>query len=167
MRIKGMNANPPFIDEHIDLARKAAAVMSLRIGADRDDLESAAMDGLMRAGRTFDPHAGTRFATYATAVIHNRMVDAGRRESCRKSRLTGLFPNTRIAQNEPVRDARRLVCRCFSVLSLDQKKLLVRHYMRKATLAELARRHGVTTSAIGYRIRRAVEQCQSQVTLDE
>ena len=43
-------------------------------GGDQDDLEQAAIGGLMRAARKFDPDRGVRFSTYATWWIRQALA---------------------------------------------------------------------------------------------
>lgn len=49
-------------------------------GVNEQDLKQEGMIGLLNAARTFKDDKGAKFETYASTVIHNRMIDVVRKE---------------------------------------------------------------------------------------
>ncbi|HET9732075.1 MAG TPA: sigma-70 family RNA polymerase sigma factor [Acidimicrobiales bacterium] len=65
------------VESHLPLARQVAATAARRLPRHvvRDDLESAALEGLAAAAAAFDPGRGTPFAQFARLRIHGAVVD--------------------------------------------------------------------------------------------
>lgn len=63
-----MSADNSFITEHLGLVRSIAAKFCGR-GIDYDELYSAGLMGLVKAGNRFEPERGLKFSTYAVPVI--------------------------------------------------------------------------------------------------
>ena len=61
------------VQAHLPYARKWGRWYHLKYGLDRDDLTSAAIDGLIEASRRFDPNRGYAFATYAKWWVQQRL----------------------------------------------------------------------------------------------
>lgn len=64
--------------EHLPLARRIAASMARRMPLPLDDVESAAMLGLVHAARDFDASRGAPFAAYADRRIRGAIQDEAR-----------------------------------------------------------------------------------------
>ncbi len=70
-----------FICEHIELVRKVASRLALRLPphVNLDDLEGAGIPGLLEAVDTYDPEKDVEFAAYAQARIRGAILDELRR----------------------------------------------------------------------------------------
>lgn len=155
-----------FIRAHMGLAGRAVGRMLGQFPwLDADELASQANLGLLRAARFYRPERGVRFSTYAMTVIGNRLIDVQRAE-CRRRRhevpvanLTHVPAPRRRSHDE----GRRELCRLLRPLSLEQKKLLVAHYLHRMTHARLARRLGIGPSTVRARLRRALERCRREL----
>jgi RNA polymerase sigma factor for flagellar operon FliA len=64
--------------EHLPLARRIASAMARRLPMPRDDIESAAMLGLVQAARDFDVGKGAAFNVYADRRIRGAIQDEAR-----------------------------------------------------------------------------------------
>ena len=63
-------------------------------GVSEQDLKQEGMIGLLNAARTFKNDKGAKFETYASTVIHNRMIDVVRKEKAdRKELVTTIQDN--------------------------------------------------------------------------
>ncbi len=74
-------ARDRLIERHIPLVRYFAQRMATSLGAraDRDELTSAGMLGLLDAVESYDPERGYRFSTFAAPRIRGAMLDELRR----------------------------------------------------------------------------------------
>jgi len=70
-------ARDGLVESHMDYARGLALHLALRLPrcVDREELESDAYMGLLKAAAGFDPGRGAGFRTYATRRIVGEMVD--------------------------------------------------------------------------------------------
>lgn len=76
------------VSRHFAWAQKRARRFSARTpNTDADDIESAAMAGLVRAGVNYNPDTGNVFATYAGAVVDDYMKKEVQRGWTRQNRF--------------------------------------------------------------------------------
>lgn len=61
-------------------------------GLDQEDLFQEAMLALWKAEHTFDPQRGVKFATYASRVINNRLIDIVRKHRAQYEEPIGDLP---------------------------------------------------------------------------
>ena len=79
------------VANHFEFARKMARIFAGKCTypkLDRDECESAALKGLVRAGELFDPTRGHVFATYAGTAVRN-CLRRYRKTELRRLRLVG------------------------------------------------------------------------------
>jgi len=71
------------VEAHLDLARKAAALVFPRVRAhiEFDDLVALATTGLAEAAQRFDPDRGVAFKTFAWYRVQGAIVDGLRRQT--------------------------------------------------------------------------------------
>ena len=179
------------IEDHVAFAASLARGMRSRLPScvDRDELESDAYLGLIRAARTFDPSRGVQFRTFATRHINGAMIDGLRKRNHLRLRLPqrtiwsldtpvgcldghptmlgDTLPDTR---SRPVDHQVEMTDEIESVMvRMDgsSRKLLADTYLRGMQRKQIARRDGVTPSAISSRLKtvhRRLEamRCQDQ-----
>ena len=63
--------------EHVGLVKYIVGRVAVRLpdSVDREDLESAGIVGLIKAADRYEPCRGTKFATYASAVIRGEVME--------------------------------------------------------------------------------------------
>lgn len=74
---------------NLDRARRMASIAAERSGADPDELESAALMGLVDAAGSFDPGRGLSFATLMVIRVRGAIADAQRNMLPRSYRRPG------------------------------------------------------------------------------
>jgi RNA polymerase sigma factor (sigma-70 family) len=144
-------------------------------GAERDDLVSWGLLGLLSAARAFDPERGLRFSTLAALAIERSITRGAMQADNQKPRtlsldecLTeGTQSDGEIRWVETIRDegAEReimrteelaLVRRAMSRLRPEQQGLIHAHFFQGYSLADLARQWGTTRQAVAGQLRRAL-----------
>ncbi len=74
------------LEKYKPLVRKIAKTESFKIsGGDHDDLLQEGMIGLMKAAKSFDPHKGASFFTFAALCIKRQMISAVRASNMDKN----------------------------------------------------------------------------------
>jgi RNA polymerase sigma factor (sigma-70 family) len=145
-------------------------------GAEREDLVSWGLMGLLSAARAFDPSRGLRFSTLATLAIERSIMRGAMQADSRKARTLSLDEalndggagegETRWV--EMIRDegAEReigrteemaLLRRGMQRLRPEQQRLIQAHFFQGYSLADLARSWGTTRQAVAGQLRRALK----------
>lgn len=139
---------------HYAMAWKLARRFQRRTGLDLDDCVSAAMHGLMRAARNFDPARGIKFTTYGwngvQLALRNQLRRAARDAECRAlARPT--------ARAGPPRPDEMLVAR----ETRAHRRRVADDVMREATERDarivMGRSNGMTLEACGALVGRTKE----------
>ena len=105
------SARQRLIEDHLDLARKAAAVLHPRVREhlDFEELVALGQTGLAEAASRFDPTRGASFATFAYYRVQGEMIDGLRRMTNLPRRvwakLLALRAAGDILENQAERDA--------------------------------------------------------------
>ena len=105
------SARQRLIEDHLDLARKAAAVLHPRVREhlDFEELVALGVTGLAEAASRFDPTRGASFATFAYYRVQGEMIDGLRRMTNLPRRvwakLLALRAAGDILENQAERDA--------------------------------------------------------------
>lgn len=145
-------------------------------GAEREDLVSWGLMGLLSAARAFDPGRGLRFSTLATMAIERSIMRGAMQADSRKNGTLSLDEalnegsggdgETRWVEMIPDEDAERemtrteelaLLRRGLSVLRPEQQRLIQAHFFHGYSLADLARQWGTTRQAVAGQLRRALK----------
>lgn len=145
-------------------------------GAEREDLVSWGLLGLLSAARAFDPGRGLRFSTLATLAIERSIMRGAMQADARKARTLSLDEALNDAGAgegetrwvEMIRDdaAERemgrteemaLLRRGMSRLRPEQVRLIQAHFFHGYSLADLARQWGTTRQAVAGQLRRALK----------
>lgn len=144
-------------------------------GADREDLVSWGLLGLLSAARAFDPGRGLRFSTLAALSIERSIMRGAMRASTQRGNALSLDEalseknsegETRWvetlrddrAEREMVRteDLAQLR-RAMTGLRPEQQRLIQAHFFQGHSLADLARSWGTTRQAVAGQLRRALK----------
>ena len=144
-------------------------------GADRDDLVSWGLLGLLSAARAFDPERGFRFSTLAALAIERSIARGAMQADSKKGRTLSLDEvlsesgsgeaDTRwvemirdeAAEREMTRTEEMALLRGgLSRLRPQQQQLIQAHFFQGHSLAELARQWGTTRQAVAGQLRRAL-----------
>ncbi len=144
------------------------------ISAEREDLVSWGLLGLLSAARAFDPERGLRFSTLAALAIERSITRGVMQADNHQGKLLSLDDmvhgdsgeaETRWAELIPDEtasiDLRRtedlaLVRRALKRLRPDQQQLIEAHFFLGYSLADLARESGTTRQAVAGQVRRAL-----------
>lgn len=144
-------------------------------GADREDLVSWGLLGLLSAARAFDPSRGLRFSTLAALSIERSIMRGAMRASSQRGNalsldeaLTEKSGDGETRWVETLRDdrAEREMLRTEDLAQLrlamnglrpDQQRLIQAHFFLGHSLAELARNWGTTRQAVAGQLRRALK----------
>ncbi len=144
------------------------------ISAEREDLVSWGLLGLLSAARAFDPERGLRFSTLAALAIERSITRGVMQADNHQGKLLSLDDmvhgdsgeaETRWAELIPDEtasiDLRRtedlaLVRRALKRLRPDQQQLIEAHFFLGYSLADLARESGTTRQAVAGQLRRAL-----------
>lgn len=145
-------------------------------GAEREDLVSWGLLGLLSAARAFDPGRGLRFSTLATLAIERSIMRGAMQADSRKARTLSLDEalndagsgegETRWVEMIRDEDAEReigrteemaLLRRGMSRLRPEQQRLIQAHFFHGYSLADLARQWGTTRQAVAGQLRRALK----------
>jgi RNA polymerase sigma factor (sigma-70 family) len=145
-------------------------------GAEREDLVSWGLLGLLSAARAFDPGRGLRFSTLATLAIERSIMRGAMQADARKARTLSLDEalndsgagegETRwvemIRDDAAEREMGRteemaLLRRGMSRLRPEQQRLIQAHFFLGYSLADLARQWGTTRQAVAGQLRRALK----------
>jgi RNA polymerase sigma factor (sigma-70 family) len=153
-------------------------------GAERDDLVSWGLLGLVSAARAFDPDRGFRFSTLAALAIERSIARGAMRVSSQQARTLSLDeavhetggsdPETRwvemirdeAAENQMVR-AENLTLLAHAMVRLrPQQQMLIReHFFNGHSLADLAREWGTSRQAVAGQLRRALRSLRRKLEL--
>lgn len=144
-------------------------------GAERDDLVSWGLLGLLSAARAFDPARGLRFSTLAAVAIERSIIRGAMQADHHRNRTLSMDEvlydtaagegETRWAEMIPDDGARRALGRAEDLAVLggalqrlrpDQRRLIQAHFFQGHSLAELARQTGATRQAVAGQMRRAL-----------
>jgi RNA polymerase sigma factor (sigma-70 family) len=144
-------------------------------GAERDDLVSWGLLGLLSAARAFDAGRGLRFSTLATLSIERSIMRGAMQAESRHGRTLSLDEalaekggegETRWVEMIPDADAERemkrteehaVLRRGLSRLRPEQQRLIQAHFFQGYSLADLARQWGTTRQAVAGQLRRALK----------
>lgn len=145
-------------------------------GADRDDLVSWGLLGLLAAARAFDPERGLRFSTLAALAIERSIMRGAMQAGNQKgptlsldealsepgcgdgeTRWVELIPDE--AAEGEIRRAEELALlrRALARLRPEQQQLVHAHFFQGHSLADLAREWGTTRQAVAGQLRRALK----------
>jgi RNA polymerase sigma factor (sigma-70 family) len=145
-------------------------------GADREDLVSWGLLGLLSAARAFDPGRGLRFSTLAALAIERSIMrgamQAGNQKGSTLSldealseggagegetRWVELIPDE-IAERQITRtEEMALLRKAVARLRPEQQRLVQAHFFQGHSLADLARQWGTTRQAVAGQLRRALK----------
>jgi RNA polymerase sigma factor (sigma-70 family) len=144
-------------------------------GADRDDLVSWGLLGLLSAARAFDPGRGLRFSTLAALAIERSIargaIQAGNQKGMALSLDEVLHDNSsgeaetrwvemirdEGAEREMTRtEEMALLSRSLDHLRPHQQQLVEAHFFQGYSLADLARQYGTTRQAMAGQLRRTL-----------
>ncbi len=144
-------------------------------GADREDLVSWGLLGLLSAARAFDPGRGLRFSTLAALSIERSIMRGAMRASSQKGNALSLDEALSESSSdgetrwiETLRDDRAeremvrtedlaQLRRAMSGLRPEQQRLIQAHFFQGHSLADLARNWGTTRQAVAGQLRRALK----------
>jgi RNA polymerase sporulation-specific sigma factor len=145
-------------------------------GADREDLVSWGLLGLLSAARAFDPGRGLRFSTLAALAIERSIMRGAMQASNQKGATLSLDEalseggagegETRWVELIPDHVAERQISRteemallrkAVSRLRPEQQRLVQAHFFQGHSLADLARQWGTTRQAVAGQLRRALK----------
>jgi len=145
-------------------------------GAERDDLVSWGLLGLLSAARAFDPGRGLRFSTLATLAIERSIMRGAMQAESRHGRTLSLdealadkgsgegetrwveMIRDEHAEREMDRTEEHAVLRHgLSRLRPEQQHLIQAHFFHGYSLADLARQWGTTRQAVAGQLRRALK----------
>lgn len=145
-------------------------------GAEREDLISWGLLGLLSAARAFDPARGLRFSTLAALSIERSIMRGAMQAGSQRTRALSLDEaladggsgdgETRWVEMIRDVDAERQMVRteeqahlrgALSGLRPEQQRLIEAHFYQGYSLADLARRWGTTRQAVAGQLRRALK----------
>jgi RNA polymerase sigma factor (sigma-70 family) len=144
-------------------------------GAERDDLVSWGLLGLLSAARAYDPGRGLRFSTLAALAIE-RSITRGAMQSARyqartlsldqalqegragdgETRWLEMIPDESCERELQRMEAWAYLRRGVTALRPDQQRLIHAHFFMGYSLADLARQWGTTRQAVAGQLRRAL-----------
>jgi RNA polymerase sigma factor (sigma-70 family) len=145
-------------------------------GAERDDLVSWGLLGLLSAARAFDPGRGLRFSTLATLAIERSIMrgamqaDNGRRNTLSldealsengagegETRWVEMIRDEAAEREITRTEELALLRRAMVRLRPEQQRLIHAHFFQGYSLADLARQWGTTRQAVAGQLRRALK----------
>lgn len=145
-------------------------------GAEREDLISWGLLGLLSAARAFDPGRGLRFSTLAALSIERSIMRGAMQAGSQRARALSLDEaladggsgdgETRWVEMIRDVDAERQLVRteeqahlrgALNGLRPEQQRLIEAHFYQGYSLADLARRWGTTRQAVAGQLRRALK----------
>ncbi|MBM3458838.1 MAG: sigma-70 family RNA polymerase sigma factor [Armatimonadetes bacterium] len=145
-------------------------------GAERDDLVSWGLIGLLSAARAFDPQRGLRFSTLAALAIERSIIRGTMQADSRRISLLSLDEafceptagesETRWVEMIPDEAALLQLRRAEETAVLvpalqglrpEQRRLIYAHFFLGYSLADLARESGSTRQALAGQLRRALQ----------
>lgn len=151
-------------------------------GADRDDLVSWGLMGLLSAARAFDPGRGLQFSTLAALAIERSIIRGATQAGSRRAAMLSLdealsesgtgdgetrwveMLRDEQAEQEMTRtEAVALLHGGMSSLRPDQQRLIQAHFFQGYSLADLARRWGTSRQAVAGQLRRALKTLRRQL----
>jgi RNA polymerase sporulation-specific sigma factor len=144
-------------------------------GADREDLVSWGLLGLLSAARAFDPGRGLRFSTLAALAIERSIMRGAMQATSQKGNTFSLdealsegagegetrwvelirddSAEVEMSRTEELALLRRAMVR----LRPEQQRLVYAHFFQGHSLADLARSWGTTRQAVAGQLRRALK----------
>jgi RNA polymerase sporulation-specific sigma factor len=144
-------------------------------GADREDLVSWGLLGLLSAARAFDPGRGLRFSTLAALAIERSIMRGAMQATSQKGNTFSLdealsegagegetrwvelirddSAEVEMSRTEELALLRRAMVR----LRPEQQRLVYAHFFQGQSLADLARSWGTTRQAVAGQLRRALK----------
>lgn len=143
------------------------------LGAEREDLVSWGLLGLLQAARAFDPGRGYRFSTFAVVSIERQILRGAERAGRGQDALLSLDAPTRGASEpeanrwELIPDERAelaLLCSetellledALATLAPEQQQLIYAHFYQGHSLAALARAQGLPRYVPVHQLRSAL-----------
>lgn len=167
-----MTNDTPLTDEqrglaerHVNLAWSIVESKAWKYPRRRDEIESAAMYGLLKAARSFDPGAGVEFCRLAGKTIRGQIKDCRREwqpKGFKNQTDHDLLPKvlsfdelTDGAIDMPV-DPDETFEHMIRMLPEKLKFVLRRYYLDGKTLSEIAVESGVSTSCVCQRHKSAI-----------
>lgn len=151
-------------------------------GAEREDLVSWGLMGLLSAARAFDPGRGLRFSTLAAVAIERSILRGAMQASNQKG--AGLSLDEVLSESgsgegetrwiETIRDdvAEAEIFRTEEQVQLgrvldrlrpEQQRLIRLHFFHGYSLADLARQWGTTRQAVAGQLRRALRSLRRSI----
>jgi RNA polymerase sigma factor for flagellar operon FliA len=176
------------IERYADLAIGIARCMRIPSAslADRDDVSSAAMIGLISAVDRFDPHRGVPFEAYASLRIRGSVVDELRRvdERGRADRRTenaelavsldvlletgmhqGPAVDDGFAEHYEQEDLKTRVQDALGRLPARQREVIARYYGDELTLRETGAKMGVSEARACQLHGRAIQNLRRELSV--
>ena len=145
-------------------------------GAERDDLVSWGLLGLLSAARAYDPGRGLRFSTLAALAIERSIMRGAMQAGNQKGGTLSLdealdegsagegetrwveMIRDEMAEREMTRtEELALLRRAMNRLRPEQQRLIQAHFFQGHSLADLARNWGTTRQAVAGQLRRALK----------
>lgn len=149
---KNDDAYSELISRYLPSIRRLARIYT-KSSADRDDLVSEGILGLMSAVRSFSCGKGASFSTYAGVCVNNRMMTALKKSAMIKKReepIDGLNASSGHSPEKIVLD-REALSEIFSEVS-ESLTVLERSvfdlYLMGASYADITRELGISSKAV-------------------
>lgn len=146
------DAYSELISRYLPSIRRLAGIYT-RISADRDDLVSEGILGLMSAVKTYEDGRGASFSTYAGVCVNNRMLSALRKSADIKSREEpledavpgeGESPEKTVLDREVLNAVFREISENFSGL----ERTVFTEYLSGATYKSISDSLGISQKAV-------------------
>jgi DNA-directed RNA polymerase specialized sigma subunit len=149
-----------FFEDHIGLLKSIVSSFDKSCNPVDSEFFPIACIGMIKAISTFDS-SKSKFSYWATKIINNSIL-----QEIRKTKpLPKPLPNSNLddlpldSQNSPLDLIPLLTNDCGNEthLELENKRMLVRHYLDGVSMAEIAREVGLTRERIRQKVNKAIE----------
>ena len=149
---KSEGAYSELISRYLPSIRRLARIYT-KSSADRDDLVSEGILGLMNAVRTFSTGKGAGFSTYAGVCVNNRMMTALKKSAIIKNREEPIDDHSasRTPSPEKIVLDREALSEIFSEVSENLTELersVFDLYLMGASYADITRELGISSKAV-------------------
>jgi RNA polymerase sigma factor (sigma-70 family) len=158
MADKPARENPIRIEDHMGLLRSCVLKFVKSGPVEDSELYSVGCLALVEASRTFDP-SKSKFSTWATLIVTQRLVDELRRGSRIKE-----SPSTDL-DSRPEEDRESLPLHLLPDLlggEGDERSMVVGHYLEGRSLSDLGREFGYSKEWIRKKIQSAVSKMRRE-----
>lgn len=163
-----MSDKKPVFEDHIGLVKSIVSSFDRLCSPEDSELFPVACIGLMKAIESFDP-SRSKFSYWATKIIRNSMISEIRKNS------NDPVPMSRIDFDGEENLAGRgsempLELVPFitgnsegdTKLELENRRILLRHFLEGVSMAEIARELGFTREGIRQKVKKAIESIRKR-----